>query len=520
MTRETGAVYRKGPLRMGTPVFWFLVSVVIRAGVSYWCAAHRGHFFRTVFLPLSMSWCVAAWATEAYRHKYARRYFSYLAAARLKMALIMAVLLSGCGSLIGGFPLVADLLTAGGIALGLEFFLSLFLRWPVSKEREAERELPANDCEEEQGPSLADVNHNAVRNSLNEIVQDAFSGDVRAFILENLGDSDSGTDLVEIISEDKIPETTDRLGLLVQTRSFNALRRLNIFLKDLPAAVEMGGYFVFRYRPLEEELEELREEKSGPGLLLAYAFHFIWFRALPKIPILEKVFFLKPFGFLDEFLFRKAGDRRRVLARAEVWGRMAFWGFEVLAERKSGNDHWVVSRRIESPESKRQPSFFLVVGLQKVGLDGVPLRLHKLRTMYPFSEFIQAKLYRDHGLSETGKFKDDFRLTDYGKFLRKYWLDEIPQVWDWLRGDIKLVGMRATSPHFLGLYPKELYDLYIQIKPGLIPPIFDENTQGFEDIVRIELEYLQAHYEHPVVTDIRYFFRTFNDIVFRGVRSK
>jgi lipopolysaccharide/colanic/teichoic acid biosynthesis glycosyltransferase len=155
-----------------------------------------------------------------------------------------------------------------------------------------------------------------------------------------------------------------------------------------------------------------------------------------------------------------------------------------------------------------------------VGLDGKIIRTHKIRTMFPFSEYIQKRLYEDHGLSSTGKFADDFRLTGLGKFLRKYWLDELPQIFDWLRGDIKLVGMRATSRHFLSLYPKELYDLYVQIKPGLIPPIFDESTTGFDKIVEVELTYLKSYSKQPIRTDVRYFFRTFTDIVFRGVRSK
>jgi lipopolysaccharide/colanic/teichoic acid biosynthesis glycosyltransferase len=160
------------------------------------------------------------------------------------------------------------------------------------------------------------------------------------------------------------------------------------------------------------------------------------------------------------------------------------------------------------------------VALEKVGLGGTIIRMHKIRTMYPFSEFLQKRIFEDHGLASTGKFADDFRLTEYGKFIRKYWLDEVPQVFDWLRGDVKLVGMRATSPHFLSLYPKELYDLYIQIKPGLIPPIFDENTNGFDQIVQVELTYLQRYWEHPFLTDVKYFFKTFTDIVIRGIRSK
>ena len=152
-------------------------------------------------------------------------------------------------------------------------------------------------------------------------------------------------------------------------------------------------------------------------------------------------------------------------------------------------------------------------------MDGKIFHTHKIRTMFPFSEFLQKRIFEDHGLASSGKFMNDFRLTEYGRFLRKYWLDELPGIFDWVRGDIKLVGLRATSRHYLSLYPKELYDLYIQIKPGLVPPIFSESTSGFDQIVKVELTYLQRYREHPVRTDIRYFMQTFKDIVFRGIRS-
>jgi lipopolysaccharide/colanic/teichoic acid biosynthesis glycosyltransferase len=192
----------------------------------------------------------------------------------------------------------------------------------------------------------------------------------------------------------------------------------------------------------------------------------------------------------------------------------------VLTESKGDGELYIIAQRITLPVQNKIPSYYLLAELEKVGLDGKIIRTHKIRTMFPFSEFLQARIFEDHGLAPTGKFANDFRLTDYGSFLRKYWLDELPQIFDWLRGDIKLVGMRATSRHFLSLYPKEFYDLYIQIKPGLIPPIFDENTNGFDQIVDVELRYLKSYWEQPIRTDIRYFFQTFRDIVFKGVRSK
>ena len=191
-----------------------------------------------------------------------------------------------------------------------------------------------------------------------------------------------------------------------------------------------------------------------------------------------------------------------------------------MAESTGDHEKYFMAQRIAPAVQNRRPSYYPVVALEKVGLDGGIIRTHKIRTMYPYSEFLQKRMFEDHGLTSTGKFANDFRLTEYGKFLRKYWIDELPQVFDWLRGDVKLFGMRATSRQYLGLYPREVYELYIQTKPGLVPPIFDESTSGIEGIVKTELTYLKHYQDQPFRTDVRYLIQTIMDIVFRGVRSK
>jgi len=76
-----------------------------------------------------------------------------------------------------------------------------------------------------------------------------------------------------------------------------------------------------------------------------------------------------------------------------------------------------------------------------------------------------------------------------------------------------------VSLHFFSLYPKDYQQLYYQVKPGIISPIFDENTDGFEQIVRIEKEYLENYLRAPIKTDLRYFFITLKHIL-TGTRGK
>ena len=68
--------------------------------------------------------------------------------------------------------------------------------------------------------------------------------------------------------------------------------------------------------------------------------------------------------------------------------------------------------------------------------------------MHPYSEFIQEEVFKQNKLNDAGKLANDFRLTNWGKFLRKYWIDELPQFLNFLKGDVVLIGPRALSKHF------------------------------------------------------------------------
>jgi len=507
----------------GFPAARTASGLLLLLGSAVWFILGDHQMFPGLLAALLVSWGVSVVLTCKYTHKYPQRFYSYLLASHGKAAVLMLLAL---GLLIFMGLSGEDIGSSAGRVIQaylvftlLDFLLSALLKWfgsdvgghvaappPVSNAAAPEESLPEVDT-----------------GSILKQLQDHADPDICRAVKSIHIEGSKGNDLVlklKAASQEQNPDRIQPAALVWMAEPVNHVRRLNIFLRSATHCTVMGGYFVFRYIPLEDVIDEIRRTKQGLAYYLAYSWNFLRYRAIPKLPVLEKVYFWSCFRWLDDVIYTRTHSKRRVISRAEMWGRIYYQGFKVVDERRTNNGHIVVAQRVRAPERVRKPSFFLVVGLTKVGLNGELIQLHKIRTMYPFSEFIQAKVFEDNGLSATGKFKDDFRLTDYGKFLRKYWLDEIPQIYDWLRGDIKLVGMRATSPHFLSLYPKELYDLYVQVKPGLIPPIFDATTNGFDDIVRIELDYLRSYMKNPVRTDVRCFMRTFCDIVFRGVRSK
>ena len=119
---------------------------------------------------------------------------------------------------------------------------------------------------------------------------------------------------------------------------------------------------------------------------------------------------------------------------------------------------------------------------KRVGLYGIPFRIYKFRTMIDHAENGVPHLTLD----------DDPRITKIGKWLRKYRLDELPQLWNILRGDMAIVGPRPERPYFIEKIMTEApyYCLIYKVRPGLTSwgPI----RVGYTDTMEKMIERLNA----------------------------
>ncbi len=511
-------------LRVRTAVGLVLVILSVIAAGAIVGTARIG----AVFLMTALAWIGAVFLTDKYVHKYPQRYFTYLLASHLKAAIIMGFFLWIMAIIAG--PLVAP---PSVLWLGYLFFIfgDAMVSIPRRRDISEARSFAAGPSlhEERTDEGLSEASGAAA--SLPSINKQMIMGQIRSqldealvrFIEKQLPDQQGATG--EVLFLDDMPATEDQsdsapVSLLVGLTRMNDVRRLDRFLAFCVKQIALGGFFLIPYLPLENVAKDLRHRYKGLLYWTVSTLHFMWYRALPKIPWLDSLYFWSKMSWLDALHLSVTKRRNRVLSKAEVWGRLSYCGMQVIAESKGEGELYVLAQRTGMPVKSRRPSYYPIVALEKIGLDGKIIHTHKIRTMFPFSEFLQKRIFEDHGLAASGKFKNDFRLTGFGKFLRRYWLDELPQVFDWLQGDIKLVGMRATSRQFLSLYPKHFLDLYVKIKPGLIPPIYDESTNGLSEIVEVELTYLRCYWDRPFRTDVRYLYQTFIDIVFKGIRSR
>ena len=144
--------------------------------------------------------------------------------------------------------------------------------------------------------------------------------------------------------------------------------------------------------------------------------------------------------------------------------------------------------------------------------------------MHPYSEYLQDYLLKQNGYdAETGKPARDFRLASWGKVLRKYWLDEIPQLINVFKGDMKLVGVRPVSKRYFQDIPPHLQSLRLTQKPGCIPPYVAFNTKkSKEDVLEAEEKYLMLsknkdNTDNKIHRSLMY--KAVINIVFKGIRS-
>ena len=125
-----------------------------------------------------------------------------------------------------------------------------------------------------------------------------------------------------------------------------------------------------------------------------------------------------------------------------------------------------------------------------------------------------------HGLREGGKLAEDFRITPWGKTFRALWLDEIPMVINVLKGDLKLIGVRPLSKHYMSLYSQEHRERRSRYKPGLFPPFYADIPQTIEEIMVSEAKYLDAYEQASIRTDVNYLLRGLYNILVKQARSK
>jgi len=122
---------------------------------------------------------------------------------------------------------------------------------------------------------------------------------------------------------------------------------------------------------------------------------------------------------------------------------------------------------------------------ERVGRFGRTFRIHKFRTMRVDAPALGPQI----------TIGDDARITRSGRWLRASKVDELPQLWDVLRGAMSLVGPRPEVPRYVALYPAELRALVLSVRPGITDPAslsFRNESELLARAVDPEREYVEV----------------------------
>jgi lipopolysaccharide/colanic/teichoic acid biosynthesis glycosyltransferase len=297
------------------------------------------------------------------------------------------------------------------------------------------------------------------------------------------------------------------IELFINLHEINDLKRINDYFRLVNEKLIKNGIYAGCLIPIKNRYKIF--QKKYPFLIANgfYFLDFIWRRVFPKIPGFRKIYFNLTKG------------RDRSISMAEGLGRLVYCGFEIVDLTEINEYIFFVSKKIKEPSTDRNPSYSPIFKMKRIGRNGKQIYVYKLRTMHPYSEYIQEFVYDKNKLTEGGKFKDDFRISSWGRIFRKLWIDELPMLINLVRGEIKLVGVRPVSNHYLSLYSKEFQERRQKYKPGLVPPFYADMPKSIDEIEASEKKYFDLFDDSPLTTDIKYFFKIFFNILFNRKTS-
>ena len=299
-----------------------------------------------------------------------------------------------------------------------------------------------------------------------------------------------------------------RFDAIVNFMPLNQIRGVNKLFTTVNDKLPDNGIWICCYEPQSVTKRNILNRFPPVIGWIYYIAFFCYKRVLPKMFMTSRLYFDITEG------------KNRVLSKAEVMGRLCYCGFEIIDERKKGDLNYVVARRKFRPEITARRLYGILVKLKRVGKNGKLFKVYKFRTMHPYSEFLQAYIYERYSLQEGGKFNHDIRVTTLGRMMRKYWIDELPMLLNWIKGDMKLVGVRPISQHYYSLYSKELQEQRTRHKPGLLPPFYADMPKTLDEIQASEIRYLtMCEQRGTLVTDFIYFWKIVGTIVLKKARS-
>jgi len=346
-------------------------------------------------------------------------------------------------------------------------------------------------------------------NSLERAIANETDEDVLRYIREHLDLKSYQHSIVLSTAQSSFVNEVDfnNVRAIINLRMVNHVQHPNNLFQSVNKLLPGAGIYIGRLETYGERKELIYKQFGKHTGRLLWAMDFLLHRVIPRIP------------YLDNMYFRITGGKFHAMSRAEVLGRLIYSGFDIVDFKPINGKSYFVVIKTREPMEHQHPSYYPIIKLNRVGKNGQMIGVYKFRTMHPYSEYLQDYVIRLNGYNDKGKPANDFRVTRWGAMFRRLWLDEMPQLINVLKGEMKLVGMRPLSRVRFSEFPEDLKAERIKYKPGCFPPYVALRMPDDKENIEAERIYLADLKRHPILTDLKYLTRSVYNIVTNKIRS-
>jgi lipopolysaccharide/colanic/teichoic acid biosynthesis glycosyltransferase len=294
---------------------------------------------------------------------------------------------------------------------------------------------------------------------------------------------------------------------IIDFKNINNVENINGLLGAVNSLLPNNGILIGRIESYTDRKNKIIYN-YGPVIGQAlWLCDFIINRIVPRLPLFDDIY-----NFVTE-------GRFHAISVPEMLGRLIYCGFDIIDFKEIRGLTYFAVKKVTKPCQFSGPSYYPVIRLHRVGKDGKMIRVYKFRTMHPYSEYLQQLILKYNGHDSSGKLANDWRITRWGKLIRKFWLDELPQIINVLKGEMKLVGIRPLSWVRFQEMPPVWQKERIKYKPGLVAPYVALCMPDEKGNIEAEKIYINEYLKNPFITDLKYLLKAIYNILINRIRA-
>ena len=388
------------------------------------------------------------------------------------------------------------------------FFYKYIYIYNINKRKAIDRNLKGSDSQNLKNTSSSYGQNSLYKNLQNNLIIREAGQDVYDYFAGHININNSNIGLISTTTPFNIENLKiENIRTIINLKKVNDMRYINKFFESVNEKLPDTGMFMGSVETSKQRYNRMSAKFSRFIGKIVIMLDFVINRIIPKLTWMQGLYFN---------LTRGHG---RTLSKAETLGRLVSCGFSIIEFKEINNLTYFVVMKTGEPEYNMNPSYAAIFPMPRIGKNGKIINVYKFRTMHPYSEYLRDYVLSLNGFSPIGKMDGDFRLTKWGKFMRKLWLDELPQLINVMKGEMALFGTRPLSKSAYKDYPDDIKEMRNKYKPGCVPPYVALLMQGMDASIEAERKYLTDLKKNPRTTKIKYLFKALFNIFTNKIRS-